>query len=334
MTDRETASVPAGLPPSVEAQTVRAVVDEALARYFAERRRRVPDFIERTYSLSGALRTHRKALGHDLWRAPLNAALVGPAVALKGIAWGAERAGRRETAQWLRARQVFMETDVARELSWRLHTELLELPFQDRGRVSRKDALADEILSDPRVAPCLAQLEGAWGLAERERIDARLAEASAIYSNGRVAATEIANLVVTSGIGALTIHQVTPGVLTLGPALASALAERAAAASLPPGLAMVWPLIAPATPGLTASAATTAFVLATSALFSAVAGVVLDPMQKALGLHERRLETLLTALERGFRGDGDARFAVREEYVARLGDLFDLAAMAWRVARH
>ena len=69
-------------------------------------------------------------------------------------------------------------------------------------------------------------------------------------------------------------------------------------------------------------------MLAATALASAFSGVVTDPIQKALGIHHRRLIALLDTLEDGFLG-GDARLEVREHYAARLVDIFGAVASVW-----
>ena len=49
-------------------------------------------------------------------------------------------------------------------------------------------------------------------------------------------------------------------------------------------------------------------------------------MQRALGLHQRRLHRLIDALGRELEGDSDAAFHARDHYVARIFDLIDLGA--------
>lgn len=320
-------------PPTLEAEEARAIVEAAIRRYFRKARARIPAFVEKNYSLFGALDTHRHAFGHDLWRAPLNTALVGPAVVLKGLAWGADRIGRAHDAQWLRTRDIFLKTDVTRELEWRLHADLLRLPYQDGPRAHRTDALAEEVFADPRVAPYLDLLRGPWGERERARLDAALAQSLTTYMNGRIAVAEIANVTATAGAGAALLHQFTPGMLTLGPALAQMAVEHLAHAHLPAGLAAVLIAIAPASPGVTATVTVSGAVLAASAVLSAVAGVVTDPLQKALGLHHRRLVALLDALEGAFLGENGAGFATRSQYVVRLAELADLILAAARFAK-
>ncbi|MBA3324909.1 MAG: hypothetical protein H0T41_06455, partial [Rhodobacteraceae bacterium] len=48
------------------------------------------------------------------------------------------------------------------------------------------------------------------------------------------------------------------------------------------------------------------------------------PVQRALGLHARRLDALIDALEAGFAGGDAAGFVAYDLYVARLMDLGDV----------
>ena len=65
-------------------------------------------------------------------------------------------------------------------------------------------------------------------------------------------------------------------------------------------------------------------VLGVAALGSAFAGVITDPVQRALGLHRRRLLTFIDGLERAFARADDAGFVAYDLYVARLIDLSDV----------
>ncbi len=59
------------------------------------------------------------------------------------------------------------------------------------------------------------------------------------------------------------------------------------------------------------------------AAFAAFSGVLSDPIQRRFGIHQRRLNKLLNALEAQLRGKGEAHFTVRDHYVARIFDLFE-----------
>jgi hypothetical protein len=287
--------------PALDHALARTIVEDSIRTYFRKRRSRVPDFVERTFSLKGALQTHRHALGHDLWRAPLNAALAGPQIGLNAAARILQLAGKKEAAEQLRARELFFRTTVAQEIERRLIVDLLELPYTGTGEPSFHDALAVEILGDRRLDGALGILNGPWGEEQRLKMDEKLAQQIAIYLNGRGAAGEVVSAAVTMAAGGAMLHQATPGFLTLGPALAQALGAKI---------------------GGVAAFGVAAAVLAASATAAAFAGVVTDPIQSALGIHHMRLIALLDTLENVFLG-GDAQLAVPEQYAARLIDIVD-----------
>ncbi|HEY0106239.1 MAG TPA: DUF6635 family protein [Rhizomicrobium sp.] len=287
--------------PVLDHALAHRIVEDSIRTYFRKRRSRVPAFVERTFSFKGALETHRHAFGQDLWRAPLNAALAGPQLGLSAAAALLKAAGRRETAEKLRARELFFRTTVAAEIERRLIVDLLELPYTGFGEPSFHDALAVEILGDGRLDGALGALNGPWGEKQRLMMDEKLAQQVAIYLNARGAAGEVVSAAVTMTAGGALLHQATPGFLTLGPALAQALGAKIGGA---------------------AALGVTAAVLAATATAAAFAGIVTDPLQSALGIHHLRLIALLDTLENAFLG-GDARLAIPERYAARLIDLVD-----------
>jgi hypothetical protein len=300
------------VPAAIDGAMARAIVEESIKTYFRKRRSRVPGFVDATFSFSGALSTHRRALGHDLWRAPLNLAMAGPQFALNAAANVLDRTGKASAARKLRSRELFFRTSVAEEIERRLIVDLLELPYTGPGEPSFRDALAVEILGHSKLDDALGALNGAWGETERKRLDTELSEQLAIYLNARTAVGEVTSATLALGIGAATIGQFTPGFLTLGTALAQALSAKVA--------------------GTAASFVAGATVIAASAAASAFSGIVTDPLQRATGLHHRRLIALLDALETAFLG-GDARLRVPEQYAARLIDLVDAIASILAHAR-
>jgi hypothetical protein len=304
-----------------------AIVAEAARDYFDGCRARIGPFVDANFSIAGSARLHRHAVGWDLLRAPANVALSLPQVGLKLGAAAARGLGRRKTAAMLDRQNLFLQTAVARELRWRMLTELLRQPFEDGDRVAREDGLAEAILAHPKVLELVAAA-GATTAAHAEdpafraKLDAALTE----YAGTRAAAAEIATGLVALGGGAVAFKQLTPGALALGPAIAASLAHGAAVSSFPLGATLggLWYGAFPvaASPALVAGA--TAGVMGVAALATAFAGVVADPVQRALGLHERRLGALIDALEAGFAGRDDAGFVAYDLYVARLIDLGDV----------
>lgn len=288
--------------PALDSALARTIVEDSIRTYFRRRRSRVPGFVDRTFSFAGALQTHRHVLGHDLWKAPLNAALAGPQIGLQAVAGVMALAGRRETAERLKSRELFFRTSVTEKIERGLIVDLLELPYAGKGAPSFHDALAVEILSDHRLDGALGILNGPWGEKQRLQMDDKLVRQLAIYLNARGAAGELVSAGVTMAAGGIMLHQLTPGFLTLGPALAQSLGAKI---------------------GGVAAFSAGAAVLAASATAAAFAGVVTDPIQRALGIHHLRLIGLLDSLEAAFLG-GDARLAIPEQYAARLIDLVDV----------
>lgn len=318
----------------VSPELARQVVEDGIRRYFADRRLRVGPFVDRHFSVRGALAIHRTALGWDIARAPLNIVLGLPHSLLRITAAGARGLGAKRIAAVLGERNLLLRTRVAREISWLVCTELLELPCRDGERESRHDALAETILADPRVADPLQTALTAIGTRADDRIfRARLEEAMRTYAGTRAAAAEIATGLLTLGAGALALKQLTPGAVSLGPALAAIMVQQAAVASFPLGSALggLWYGLFPAAPSAALIAGLTGGMMLAAAGFAAVAGVVTDPLQRLLGVHRKRLLRMLDALERQMLDPAAPRFTVRDHYVARLIDLFDLLGCAYRL---
>ena len=312
---------------------VRVIIEHAIDRYVTERQARVAGFVDRHFSLIGSLRLHRQALGPDLVRAPANVLLMAPYLAMQLGGVGLRRLGARDAARWLRTRTPFLDTDVARELGWLLHTELLELPYDDGRRRCERDALAEAILRDPRVAGAVERLDAVAGSHARDPEQrARLQRLLGAYASTRAAAADLVNNVLLASTGMAAFHQLTPGTLTLGPVIAAALAQQAAVASFPlgAGLGSLWYGLFPAAPSAGLVAGATGGLVLLTATTAAFAGVISDPVQRALGLHRRRLHRLIDALGRELKGDSEAAFHARDHYVARIFDLIDLARATYR----
>ena len=229
----------------------RALIDHAIDRYIATRHQRVSGFVDRHFSLIGSLRLHRRALGRDLVRAPANVLLMLPYLSAQVGGAALRRLGARQAARRLRGWRLFLDTDVSRELTWRLHAELLELPYDDGRRRSEHDALAETILADARVA---AAVDVLTTLARRHAGDpeqrARLRQMLGDYASTRTAAADLVNNVLLASAGMAAFQKLTPGTLTLGPVIATALAQQAAVASFPLGASLggVWYGMFPARP--------------------------------------------------------------------------------------
>jgi hypothetical protein len=317
------------------AEEVELTVTEAAQLYFESRRLRVDAFVNRHFSLAGSLTLHRRALGFDVLKVPINVVLAVPNIALQLSGVAARKVGANGLSRLLSSHRLLLDTAVGREIEWLVMTELLELPHSQGDRISHKDALAEAILASPRLETMLSKTFDAIGRrANDPALRMQLEQAMATYSGTRAAAAEITATLMTLGAGVATLKRFTPGAIVLGPALASVMAQQAAVASFPLGATLggLWYAVFPvaATPGLIAGM--TGSLMAASAVVAAFSGIIADPIQRRLGLHQRRIRRLVDVLERQFHGDGEAGFVVRDQYVARLVSLLELLLSAYRQA--
>ena len=331
---RRSESEPAGALATFEPldeAVAREVVAGAVERYLNETRARILPFVDDHFSFRGALALHRRAIGWDLVRAPVNVVLAVPQVLLLLGSALARWVRWKRAADWLANRQILLATDVAREIDWLVYTELLRLPYRQGPRESTRDALAELVFDDPRIETASRDV---FERAGRRMTDADfrrdLEDKLAVYTGSRSAASELTTAAVSVAVGATAFKQLTPGVVSLGPAIATAAAQQAAIASFPlgAGLGSLWYGVFPASPSpLTTIGVTVGLALAFSVL-SAFAGVVADPVQRRLGIHRKRLRRLVAAIERNLQGHGPDRFEVRDHYVARILDIADILRVA------
>lgn len=313
----------------------RRVVDDAVRRYIAACRQRVRPFVDAHFTVRGALRMHRAAVGWDIARAPLNLALAAPQAGVRLTGTALRRAGVRRLGNRLAVATLQARTDVARTLTWHLHAELLQLPYTDGTRTFARDSLAETILADPRLTAAVHErlaVVAARGGDPGWR--ATLTHAMTEYTGSRTAAAEVTTALASLSGGALALNKLTPGALSLAPALAASLAQQAAIASFPlgAGLGAWWYGMFPVAPPAALVAGLTGGMLAGAVLLASFAGIIADPVQRRLGLHQRRLERMLDALERQLRQPGAPGFVAHDHYVARLLDLFDMVGAAYRLA--
>ncbi|HEY6438372.1 MAG TPA: DUF6635 family protein [Acetobacteraceae bacterium] len=287
----------------------------------------MPDFVDRHFSLRAGLRLHRAAFGWDMLRAPVNLTMAAPAAALHLAAAGARRVGSERVANALGRRRLLLSTSVSLRIEWLVRTDLLELPCQAGDRVSTRDALAETILR--------AMLTSI-GLKDDDPLRHRVLERTlAEYVVTRGTAAEITTALMSLSAGALTLGKLTPGAVSFGPMLASMVAQQAAISSFPlgAGFGTLWYGLFPVVPSTALLFSLSGGLLAIGSVLSAFAGIVADPVQRRLGLHQRRLRRMVDAMERQLLDPAAPGYAVRDRYVARLLDVFDLVTAAYRLTR-
>lgn len=321
--------------PRPQNELIDAIVRDGIRRYFAARRERVQPFVDRHFSLRGTASIHRAALGLDVLRAPANLFLAGPQAAMKAAGAVAGQLGATRVSRYAANHNLLLRTQVSHRIEALVCNELLELPWGKEDPCAQRDALAETILADDRVTALAEETLLAIGRqADDPVFRARLTAAMGNYATTRAAAAEITTSLMTLGSGAVALKQLTPGAVTLGPALAALIAQQSAIAAFPlgAGLGSVWYAMFPVAPAALLVAELTGGLMIAASCVAAFAGLISDPVQRRLGLHARRLNRMLDALEQQMLDPSAPAYAVHDHYVARLLDLFDLLGSAYRLA--
>ena len=316
--------------------TLQHAVDQGIDAYVTSRRARIPRFIDRHFSFRGALALHRKTFGRDCYKYPVNLMWGLPVALGTGAATLLDKAGAHRTAHWLHRLPRGMSMALHQELHWLLYTELLELPYAQEGRVSRRDALLEHILADPRIAAlCDEYMLTPHRDAERPAFWVALERHLAEYGTTRGAVSELAGSLLHLAAGYAALSTATPGALSAGTAAATAIAQQLAIANcwLGSTLGAWYYAVFPVSASVGLVAATTGAILATGGVVTALAWLVLDPLLATTGLHRRRLNRFVTALGAELRSGDRSAYRVRDHYIVRVFDVLELLRVATHALR-
>lgn len=309
----------------------------AVKRYIEKRRSKVDGFVEDNFSFRGSLALHRHSIGWDVLKTPAN--MAGSLLTVgKGIgAYGSRKLGAHRIADKVNEKNFFLETEIGKVLDWKIRTELLELPYIQGEREYKVDALMLELFNTPVLQTILLDT---FKAIEQQRENPAFADQLTRnleeYLGTRAAASDLAVSLTAASIGALALNKITPGILSLSGSIASSLAHTAAINSFwagPTAGGIVYSFLSVSTPPLLAAGVFTAMIVPLSAV-ATFSGVVTDPLQTKLGLHQRRLNKLIDSVELAMLGDADNKLSLKDHYVARTVDFIDWASLVIKSASH
>lgn len=310
-----------------ESRHIKTALDRAIQNYIQSRRQKIPEFVQTHFSISGAAKINRKALGSDLIKAPLNVAWALPYTAVQTTSLLLSRVGLKKIDHLAKKMPTGFKTAVQEEINRLIFLELLEMPYRKGKHKGEKDALLAEILDQPEIKSLFQdQLALIFSKSKQKGFRQALEKRLKKYSVNRIAVSEMAGNIITLATGAGMLGKMTPGGISFGAGLAAAIAQQSAISSffLGPTLGGVYYGIFPATASLGLVVASTSAVLVTLAIISAFSGMITDPLQSRLGIHEKRLNRLVDSLEDALRDKRDSELKLRAQYLARVFDLLDL----------
>ena len=264
--------------------------------YFADLRARVDSFAGHHFTWPGTLRLHRAALGGDILRAPLNVMLAPIFLLTRLVAYACLRLRWRRIGGWFARRRIILRTAVAARVEALIVTDLLVLPLDAGAGARDPSALARAVLAAPQFREMIRQRPDP---AAAEALGQRIASALADYAGTRSAVAEMTTALCTISVGALVFDALTPGMISMAPGVADALARTTAITAFPLGqtLGGVWYGLFRTGASPVLLALTIAALIMIGSVFAAFAGIIADPVQTRLGIHRRRLLRLIDTLE-------------------------------------
>ncbi len=308
-------------------------IERAISGYIQARQEKVPEFAKKYFSFRGALRLNRKAFGADIFKGPLNVLWSVPYIGLKASSALSRKVGFEKIPSLIERVPAGLETRVQKEINWLIFTDLLEIPYDQGNRKSNKDALLEEILNQPEISSQFSnELSTIYSKSKDPKFRPALERNLMEYSRSRTAATDLAGTLISLSAGATMFGKMTPGAMTTGGAIATAIAQHTAISHFVLGstLGSLYYSIFPATASMGLVVASTGTFMAFLAILTSFSGIIADPIQYKLGIHQKRLKKLIECLDKELRGSGDSGFKIRDQYIARVFDLLDLFKKAAR----
>lgn len=311
----------------------RAIVMQAvkggIKAYADSRRRNITPFIEDHFSFKGAWELNKCAFGKDLWRAPANLLWAPFYFAAKLGSAAAEKAGLESVSEKLKKVEPGFRTDVEREVEWLMYSEFLELPFVDGDYTCEKNALLTFILAeDGMVSLFEEKLLPFACVANDPHERAKLEDKLSTYINNRKDVAELTTAIMGISAGLAAHKGLNMGALGLGQTSAAVIAQQIAISNFFLGqtLGGMYYSFFPAAASMGLLVGATGGIAAAMGIVSAFAGVIADPAQKALGLHHKKLHSLVDAVENQLSGESNESYVLRDGLIARLLDFIDILA--------
>jgi hypothetical protein len=297
---RQTPSEGKTLPPpnaGASERAHRAELREQLSEHMDGCRQRIPAFVEATFSWSGALQQSGQAWGTDILVAPYNFLMGFPNFLLQLLAVLVEVFGARKSARWLRHRHLGLPTRVQRTLTAKLMADLLDIPPQPPGFL------------DP----------------VRHLVATAAREPVRIYVQTRNVAADLTAGALAVGAGLALFHQLTPGSISFGSQIAQVVAREEAVSTFVLGdtLGRLYYGLFPVSPSPGIIVLALLLIMAATAVVAAFSGVIHDPIQTVTGIHRRRLNRLLDAIEASLGQGGGDGYRPKDTFFGRVYDLVD-----------
>jgi hypothetical protein len=305
---------------------IKMAIDNGIKKYITECRENVEPFVDNTFSFSKAWEVNKKALGKDLLKAPANALWTPLYFLGTSLGKGLKKINLNSAGETLSNLPPGFTTDVELEVQWKVYTEFLKLPFKQEDKEFSGNRLLEIILEDEALAPIIQEsMQSISNLTLEKNGENLLTENILEYVDSRKAASELSATLIGTATGYITSRSLNFGAVGLGQTLATSAAYHSAVSTFALGntLGGVFYSVVPISVSTGAVVLSTGGIAALLGVVSAFGGVIADPIQKKLGLHQKKLNKLVDSLEYQLTSDEKMSLDIKDGYAARVLDVMD-----------
>lgn len=305
---------------------INLAVSNGIKKYISECRNNIDSFSEETFSFSESWEINKKALGKDMLKAPANALWTPLYFLATGIGKGLNKLNMKESGEYLSNLSPGFTTDVELEVQWRIYTEFLKLPYTQGEKEFKENRLLEIILEDQSLTPILDEaMQSIADLTSENNGEGLLTENILEYVDSRKAASELSATLVGTATGYLASKSLNFGAVGLGQTLASSAAYHSAVSSFALGntLGGAFYAVVPVSASTGAIVLSTGGIAALLGVISAFGGVISDPLQKKLGMHQKKLNKLVDSMEHQLTSNKKTSLDIKDGYAARVLDVLD-----------
>ncbi len=264
---------------------VLAALDECLEKYIAERRLRVDGFIERHFSIKETIEIQKKSFTVDLLLNPLNALWSIPYLSIKKTIETLDKIGLPQLTPAIDKIPAGIKTGYQKEIERLIGEELVD-----------SNSLIKELKDNPVLGNLLEAEQLSFDSLQLGKL---FSEEIDKYSSSQAMISDLSGTLLTLFTGWLFFGDKTLSISGLGQHIARKMARDQATSHfiLGKNLGSTFYRIFPPEPTriqVYTATITVGFMLTALTL---ITGVLCDPLRKKLGLHKKKLNTLVDNLE-------------------------------------
>lgn len=305
--------------PQLTKLKIQAAIMRATLKHFDQKQREVSVFCKNHFSYPGCWQTNKHAFAFDLVRAPINLCWATIYITLVLLFLLLSGLGFKQAKMWANKLPGGFTTDVQRYINQHILNDLID------AEKLKEDIIASLKVCTDNETDSLTSHSAQVQKDFEAQLETIVADSVKHLMLARTASADITNALISTAIGAFTLKTFTPGSIGLGIVATGLLVKYKAEENFFLGqhLGSWYYTLFPPEPSLIETSIGVISVMFAFAFIASLSGLITDPIQSALGLHQRRLKKLLTQLNKDIVDRMNSRFKPLDPYIARILELID-----------